>query len=376
MHIQISKPKRSAILVVQGEGRGHLTQAITVAAILAEMEITVAAVVVGGMPGKEVPTFFCAAITAPVFKVISPGFVKKEGRGLDLLGTALQGLKNSFRYLRSLQTIHDLVRAHKPDFFIGFYEPMFALYNLLYRPALSRVSIAHQYVYLHEHFHRPAISSLSWSILRSYSRFTAMGSDLILALSLEELPNSQNKQIRLMPPLLRRELKNIQVSHGNYLLVYLVNAGYMRDIIQWHKQHPGVQIHCFTDSPEVAQMEKGVWEIDATLSFHRLDGMKFLTMLAGCKAVCATAGFETVAEAIFFNKPIMVVPVGDHMEQQCNARDVARLGIGIMSTDFNLSRLLEFTEMGRRSNQPFIIDDAEAIFKEALSLLPTTKNKV
>ena len=37
----------------------------------------------------------------------------------------------------------------------------------------------------------------------------------------------------------------------------------------------------------------------------------------GCKAYASTAGFESVCEAMYLGKPILMVPA--HIEQDCNA---------------------------------------------------------
>ena len=62
--------------------------------------------------------------------------------------------------------------------------------------------------------------------------------------------------------------------------------------------------------------------------------------MAGCKAYASTAGFESICEAAYLGKPIMMVP--SHVEQECNAYDAARCGIGISSKEFDLSALLDF----------------------------------
>ena len=47
--------------------------------------------------------------------------------------------------------------------------------------------------------------------------------------------------------------------------------------------------------------------MDDTLSFHQLDDVKFLRYMAGCKAYATTAGFESVCEAMYLGKPLLMV---------------------------------------------------------------------
>lgn len=44
--------------------------------------------------------------------------------------------------------------------------------------------------------------------------------------------------------------------------------------------------------------------------------------MAGCKAYASTAGFESVCEAMYLGKPILMVPA--HIEQDCNAYDAKK----------------------------------------------------
>ena len=54
------------------------------------------------------------------------------------------------------------------------------------------------------------------------------------------------------------------------------------------------------------------------------------------------AGFETVCEAMYFNKPVMMIPVHGHYEQSCNARDAFKAGAGIYNETFRLNKFLEY----------------------------------
>ncbi|MDR0541742.1 MAG: glycosyltransferase, partial [Dysgonamonadaceae bacterium] len=62
------------LFVVQGEGRGHLTQAITLRNMLAKNGHEVVSVLVGKNNLRELPAFFFENIQAPVFRFDSPNF--------------------------------------------------------------------------------------------------------------------------------------------------------------------------------------------------------------------------------------------------------------------------------------------------------------
>ena len=85
------------------------------------------------------------------------------------------------------------------------------------------------------------------------------------------------------------------------------------------------------------------------MSFHYLDDKKFLEMMAGCRAYASTAGFESICEAMYLGKPLLMVP--SHIEQKCNANDACecwpdKTRPACTSDRFDLDKLLGFAEEG------------------------------
>ena len=91
----------------------------------------------------------------------------------------------------------------------------------------------------------------------------------------------------------------------------------------------------------------------------------------GCKAYASTAGFESICEAMYFRKPILMVPA--HIEQECNAYDAMQNGAGIVDETFNLKRLLDFSkEYQPNFKFTYWVQSAESIILNELeSLAPT-----
>ena len=66
------------ILAVQGEGRGHMTQAISMYEMLIEQGHTVCAVILGSSGTRDVPSFFFEKVKAPIIQLQSPNFVSDK----------------------------------------------------------------------------------------------------------------------------------------------------------------------------------------------------------------------------------------------------------------------------------------------------------
>ena len=115
----------------------------------------------------------------------------------------------------------------------------------------------------------------------------------------------------------------------------MLNSGYLSEISKWHEHNPEEILHFFWDKKDAAER----LDISSTFSLFRINDKSFLKQMAGCKAYSTTAGFESVCEALYLQKPVLMVPA--HIEQECNAFDALRAGAGIVSDNFDLSALLQ-----------------------------------
>ena len=207
-----------------------------------------------------------------------------------------------------------------------------------FRPAVPQICIGHQYLFLHNQFKLPKKNKCSLFFLNFFTRLTALGSSQKLALSFRSMPEDNHQHISVVPPLLRQDVLLQESKPGDYIHGYMLNAGFSEYILKWHKKHPDTPLRFFWDHWE----EEPVKKIDSTLSFYQLDDIEFLRQMAGCKAYASTAGFESVCEAMYLGKPILMVPA--HIEQECNAFDAMQNGAGIIDHNFNLSNLLRFSQ--------------------------------
>jgi uncharacterized protein (TIGR00661 family) len=328
------------IFAVQGEGRGHLTQAIALQEILNKHGHSVCCVLVGKSAARSIPDFFIRKFSVPIIPLNSPNFTRDgQGKGLHMGRTIRDNFLRIPEFRKSLDTIQAAIQEHKPDHLINFYEPLVGLYALLRKPAVDIISIAHQYIYMHPAFRFPGSNVFKKQTLTWYTQLTAYGSSRIIALSMYDLPDVADPKLVVCPPILRPELFRLNPSDGHFTLVYLLNPGYIKDIMRYHRQYPEMKLVCFTDNKDVQEKHKGTWVVDENLVFHSLNDKKFLELMAACKGLVCTAGFESVCEAMYLDKPVMMVPVSGHFEQYCNAVDASRIGAGIHSSSFELGHM-------------------------------------
>ena len=334
----ISTTKKKFLFVVQGEGRGHMTQSIAMQNILLNAGMEVCEILIGKSPQRKIPDFYYEKIKCPITPIDSPNFTTDaKMKAVQMLPSVINNLKKYSLFKASINCIEQKVAEHKPDVIINFYDPLMGLYYLFRKPTVPMVCIAHQYLFNHGSFKFPKGDYFDKVGLMMYTALTAIGAKKKLALSFYPFQDEVKSNTYIIPPLLRPEVFQQQITEGNFILAYLVNSGYMEDIVNWHYDHPSVIIHCFIDK----SLHKDA-PVKENLYFHPINDKAFLEKMSQCKALVSTAGFESICEAMYLGKPVMMVPVEGHYEQFCNSRDAFLAKAGIYESKFNISKLLEY----------------------------------
>ncbi|MDR2843395.1 MAG: glycosyltransferase [Candidatus Symbiothrix sp.] len=347
------------LFIVQGEGRGHLTQAIALKNMLSRNGQEVVGVLAGKSELREFPAFFFEKIEAPVYRFSSPNFLPAApNKKTNIWLSSAYNLLKTPVYIRSLIFIHKKINEIQPDVVINFYEMMAGLTYLLYPPKVPYISVAHQYLFLHPEYKFPKESKSELFMLKLFNYVTSFRSKKLFALSIEPKSDVPRKRLVVVPPLLREEILQCEPTTGNYLHGYLLNAHYADEIIAWQKAHPDVYLHFFWDKKDAPAETI----INDHLTFHTLDDQLFIQYMAGCKGYATTAGFESVCEAIYLGKPVLMVPT--HIEQSCNAHEASNAGAGVVANHFDLDQLLDciseykgnaqFSQWAKQSEQRWI----------------------
>ena len=219
---------------------------------------------------------------------------------------------------------------------INFYEILAGLTNLRYRERVPLICIAHQFLLKHPDYLYGDGTGREEMLLRLNNTLCSIGATKTLALSFYPLKDFYRERMAVVPPLLREEVLHLKGGDEGYILGYMLNPGYMDDVKSWHKAHPDQKLHLFWDKKGAPETLK----IDKNLTFHRINDVKFLQYMQGCSGYVTTAGFESVCEAMYLGKPILMIPT--HIEQEINAADAAGAGAGIVNNSYDISRLTEY----------------------------------
>ncbi|MDX1646159.1 MAG: glycosyltransferase family protein [Longimicrobiales bacterium] len=307
--------------VVQGEGRGHMTQALALAAILDRAGHEVLEVLVGRSPHRPIPGYFLDGMAAPVRTFEAPAQVAdRTGEGLSVGRTVADAVRRTPAFFRSVVAIAE--RTAEADVVVNFLDLLGGLSRALFPTDVPAVAVAHNYVFLHPRLRGAPGPAAIREMVMTYARVTATGSTRKLALSFDELPDHEELALQVAPPLLRPGLAELEISSGDHLLAYALNPGYADRLARWQRSRPDTPVHCYVEGGEAALTE----EPEPGFHVHVLDQRPFLGHLASCRAYVGSAGFESICEAYYLGKAVLAVPTEGQFEQALNAWDAERCG--------------------------------------------------
>lgn len=351
------------LFVIQGEGRGHLTQALSLKDLLEKNGHEVVSILVGSSSKRSLPDFFVSKMQNKLVKFRSPNFMPLPKEKRPFLPTSI--LYNIILlpiFIESIFTIKKTISEKQPDIVINFYELLCGITYGVFSPKAPMVNVAHQYYFLTSNFKYTGKKKIEFLLLNFYSRFTALNASKVLALSFRSEETEQYEDICIVPPLLRKEVYTKSTQTGNYIHGYMLNEGYVNELEDWSANHPTEKLHFFWDKKNAGT----TIQLRDNLTMHRLDDTRFLKFMSGAKAYATTGGFESVCEAIYLQKPVLMVPT--HIEQECNVIDALHSGAGVSADTFNLDSLVDFVPFFKPNKDfRYWANAAEGIFLTELT---------
>ncbi len=354
------------IFVIQGEGRGHLTQALALSSLLRGAGHSVVEVLVGRCRNRRVPQFFREKIEAPLRLYNAPTLdYGRAGKQASSVRTFVRNFApfNMSRWVSSTKFIAERIQKSGAEVVINFYELLMGPTKIMHSIDLPIISIGHQFLLGHPEIQATIPQSAEAMMLRLNNAICGYGSMRYLALSFYPLRSLLRHRIDVVPPLLRSEIFEQEVEQEDFVLGYTLNPSYQEEVLKWKKSHPESKVHLFWDKSGAAEVEEpipGLW-------LHKINDVEFLRLMARCKGYVTTAGFESVCEALYLGKPAVMIPA--HVEQQINASDAESIGAGVASSNFDLSILEGAIENYSADTEAFRqwVDSARERFLELLT---------
>ena len=286
------------LYAIQGTGNGHLSRALDVVPLLqarcAQLDVLVSG------PPADLPLPFDVR-----YKAQGMGFVFGKKGGINFVKTFLQF--NSAKFLHEVR--HLPVEDY--DLVISDFEPVSSwACKLRHVPC---VALSHQSAVMHRAAPRPDDEDPAGrAVLKHYAPSTAQYGF-----------HFQRYAPEIFTPVIRQQVRELTPRNEGHYTVYL--PAYEEEILVERLQHLSR-----TARWEVFSKHSRTPAEYGNVRLWPVSGGAFLDSLARAAGVLCGAGFETPAEALYLGKKLLVMPMKQQYEQQCNAAALAKMNVPVI----------------------------------------------
>ena len=288
------------LYAIQGTGNGHLSRALDVVPLL-QARCDQLDILVSGPPA-DLPLPFDVKYPAQ-----GMGFVFGKKGGINFVKTFLQF--NSAKFLHEVRHLP----VENYNLVISDFEPVSSWACKLRE--VPCVALSHQSAVLHPAAPHPASEDPAGrAVLKHYAPSTAQYGF-----------HFQRYAPEIFTPVIRRQVRELSPTNEGHYTVYL--PAYEEEILVERLQYLSRSVRWEVFSKHSQKpAEYGnvrVWPVS---------GPDFLDSLARSAGVFCGAGFETPAEALYLGKKLLVMPMKQQYEQQCNAAALEEMGVPVVKS--------------------------------------------
>lgn len=123
-------------------------------------------------------------------------------------------------------------------------------------------------------------------------------------------------------PIIRKKIRDKKTRKKGHYTVYLPSYNHDK-IVKILSHIPIVKWHIFSKDTNTLIFKKNI-------TIFPIAEFDFIKSIASSNGVLCGAGFETPSEALFLEKKLMVIPMKNQYEQQCNALALEELGVDVI----------------------------------------------
>jgi uncharacterized protein (TIGR00661 family) len=285
------------LYAIQGTGNGHLTRAKEIIPILKEkgdVDILIS--------GSECDIVLEYPIT---YKLYGLNYTFGKNGGINFWQTFRK--VRLFRFLREIKNLP----VKNYDLIINDFEPVSAWAAKFKN--VNCISLSHQNAVLDEASPKKGKFKIERLILKYYAP-----AKLKFGFHFASYSSS------IFTPIIRKKIRHSSVNNKGHYTVYLPSYDHNK-ILEVLSEVPLVKWHIFSKKTKQLIFKKNVM-------IYPINEFDFIKSITTCEGVLCGAGFETPSEALFLNKKLMVIPMKNQYEQQCNAAALEKMGVPVIKT--------------------------------------------
>ncbi|MDP4704713.1 MAG: glycosyl transferase [Polaribacter sp.] len=285
------------LYAIQGTGNGHLTRAKEIIPILKEKgEVDIL------ISGNECEIQLDYPIS---FNLCGLNFAFGKNGGIDFWKTI-----RKFNLIRFFREIRQLPIKNY-DLIINDFEPVSAWAAKLKN--VNCISLSHQNAVLDEKSPKKGKFRLEKLILRYYAPATRKFGF-----------HFQSYSSAVFTPIIRKQIRYSTITNKGHYTVYLPSYDHTK-IIEVLSEIPLIKWHIFSKNASQLIFKKN-------MVIYPINEFDFIKSITSCEGVLCGAGFETPSEALFLEKKLMVIPMKNQFEQQCNAAALEKMGVPVIKS--------------------------------------------
>jgi uncharacterized protein (TIGR00661 family) len=285
------------LYAIQGTGNGHLTRAKEIIPILKEkgdVDILIS--------GSECDIVLEYPIT---YKLYGLNYTFGKNGGINFWQTFRK--VRLFRFFREIKNLP----VKNYDLIINDFEPVSAWAAKFKN--VNCISLSHQNAVLDEASPKKGKFKIERLILKYYAP-----AKLKFGFHFASYSSS------IFTPIIRKKIRHSSVNNKGHYTVYLPSYDHNK-ILEVLSEIPLVKWHIFSKKTKQLIFKKNVM-------IYPINEFDFIKSITTCEGVLCGAGFETPSEALFLNKKLMVIPMKNQYEQQCNAAALEKMGVPVIKT--------------------------------------------
>jgi len=284
------------LYAIQGTGNGHLCRAMEIIPLLQEkgrVDILVS--------GTENHIGLPYPVT---YRFGGLGFVFGKKGNVDILATYRKA--HIRRFVDEIKSLP----VENYDIVISDFEPVSSWACFLKgKPCLA---LSHQAAVVHKKSPKPRKQDpIGKAILKFYAP-----ADIRYGFHFQEYGNN------IFLPVIRRQVREAKVENKGHYTVYLPAYDDHR-IVKVLSSYKEVRWQVFSGRAKQRYYIGGI-------EICPISSQAFIKSIAAAEGIICGAGFETPAEALFLQKKLLVIPMKNQYEQQCNAAALDALGVAVM----------------------------------------------
>jgi uncharacterized protein (TIGR00661 family) len=295
---------------VQSTGKGHLSRFLGLRPLFVRDGHELLVIVTGR--DEPPPYFYNALQDVRHYRFQGLPMIEDGAGGISRRGTVKAFAGNLPELFESFWHAHNIISAFEPDLIVSDFDPITG--SPFVAPGIRKVGIGNVATLSHPAAVRPPKVRMDRFNIGVIRKLHTSGLDVELGSHFYPLDAT------CLPPILRPEILAQPIRDLGHVVVYHAFHGLLPPIQEYAARHPERPIVVYgsetrpDDAPENLRFEE--------------DADRFIDDLASCNAYVGTAGFQTISEATFFAKKIVVQPIAAQYEQLWNAAELVHHAMG------------------------------------------------